>query len=1079
METVSIGILEASAIIKNEISGVVQTMRADIKDFAERSEESFKALGQAAGVITGALTAVAGGIVALGARGSDVADIRGEFDGLTSSVGLSADALSSRLVQATDGIITKFDLMQTANKAMSSGLRISVDDFGLLGESARVLADRIGGDTKSVFDSLTTAMTYGRTRALRPYGIDVVELDEKVREAGSGLSQYQRLQVTQKAILEQLGRVTKESGDIQLDFNDKIARARATFQNFTDDVAVAIGNSPVLATVMDTIGNAIERAFGGDQSERVNTINRYVSQFAIYAVDAASVVLEFGRAGVNAFYGVRAGVFALLEGLFNTEVKLREVQIATLEYANSIPGLRGNFDGMLQSARESQVVADAIRVSFQQTKEGALDSAQSINSGFDSVQATIARMRGEMVTASNATIDTTRTSRALKQAAEEHAEAEKARAEALKRSAEETAKFNAALSQMGLVTEAQVNAKLVEFNSVLERATREGVSYDAAILAVGKSLQELAMKAAQSGIHVAALDGALALFNETIQGTIDAGFERELELTTAQLIEMQGGLSDIDFEAIQARISADQLSASYRAFGLKTPQELQKVAAESKRHYEVLAASGTATADQLKKAYQQMVDDQKMTTGQLPGFWQTVVVPGINSALTNLQTAVSGTFAQMAMGAKSFGDGFTDIWNSIKATAINIFNDIAEAFINGAIKRMLNAMAGSNNSFASGFGRMMGGGQGGGGGVNWGGIAGMGGGSTTTAAMGWGGAASNSGVAAAGMGLSTGTGAGTSGAAASTGISSAVIGTAVAAAGTAVAGVGLGMLGKKLFGGAGLAAGGFGAASGAATGAAIGSVVPGLGTAAGAIIGGVAGGLSGYFGLSKKEKQGRAAVSEIEANLASTLTAEQQLEAGGEAWKMTVIAVRDAFLATGRSSEEANAAVEALWKSSSQGAGAVERAVAPIQAAFDEIAAKQAEAAAAVEEGATESTASVEDATQASMDMAKALEEGVETGTKLHVVADSVEDMEKQLTNAADAADRLREILSRMPEPKTTVGSGNSYGSGVSPSSYVTPSSSAASSQKFAVYIDGKQVTDAVVRNIGSRSAYYTGGGNR
>jgi len=1012
MSTVNIGILEAIAIIRNEISGPVSTMRKDIDDFAKSSADNFKVLGQAAGIVTGALTAVAGGIVALGMRGADVSDIRGEFDGLTSSVGLSADALSSRLTAATDGIISKFDLMQTANKALSGGLRISVDDFGTLGEAARVLADRVGGDAKETFDALTEAMTNGKIKGLKPYGVDIVELNQKIQDAGKGLTEYQKLHVIQTGLLDQLSRATQESGDKQLDFADKIARGATTLRDLTDDVAIAIANNPALAVVMDTIGDAIQNAFGGDQQSRVAVINEYVSKFAIVAVDAASVILEFGRFAVNAFYGARVGLFGLLEGLFDTEVQLRELQIATLEYANTIPGLRGNFDGLLESARSSQQVSAAIRDSFKETKDAALDSAAGINAGFDSTQGTLAKMREGMVEASKVTQETTRTTRALRGATDEHAVSEKERTEAMKKAAQEMAKLHSELQQLGIVTETMVNAKLAEFNTLLEQAFLEGADYTRVVSALYPELKKLADQAKNSGIQVAGLDEAMKSFNETVNASVDAGFEKSLNLSADALFMMQAGYKQVDFAAIQHRISTDQLTAAYKTFGMSTPAELRKVAAESKRNYDVLVSSGMASTAQLKDAYRQMIDAQKAATGELPGFWDTKVVPGIKSALENLQTAVAGSFAQMSMGAKSFSEGFEDIWKSIKASAINIFNDIAEAFINGALKRMIGALSGSNNSFLSGLGNLLGGKSGGSG------ISGLlGGGTAATAANGFGGAASSSSVAAAGMGLGGGGGAAGAGGVAGTGISSAVIGAAVGAAGAAVAGVGLGVLGKKLFGGAGLAAGGFGAATGAASGAAIGSVVPGLGTAVGAIIGGVAGGLSGMLGVSKTEKQGRSAVAEIEANLAASLSAQQQIEAGGEGWKMTVIAVRDAFLATGRSSEEAEAAVKKLWASSKGGAKAVEAAVAPIQAAFDEMAAKQAEAAAAIEAGTTDSTEAVDKATDASDELRAAWERGIGKGEELGAVSVTFEEMEQRIHAAAQEADRLSTILGNMPTP--------------------------------------------------------------
>lgn len=106
--------------------------------------------------------------------------------------------------------------------------------------------------------------------------------------------------------------------------------------------------------------------------------------------------------------------------------------------------------------------------------------------------------------------------------------------------------------------------------------------------------------------------------------------------------------------------------------------------------------------------------------------------------------------------------------------------------------------------------------------------------------------------------------------------------------------------------------------------------------------------IGGYFkdlfgGPSAKELAGREVVANFEANVQSMLNERQKLEAGNESWKKTVIVVRDAYLALGRTEAEALAAVEALWKSSKGGAEAVERAMHPIQAALDEVA-KRSEA---------------------------------------------------------------------------------------------------------------------------------------
>lgn len=120
----------------------------------------------------------------------------------------------------------------------------------------------------------------------------------------------------------------------------------------------------------------------------------------------------------------------------------------------------------------------------------------------------------------------------------------------------------------------------------------------------------------------------------------------------------------------------------------------------------------------------------------------------------------------------------------------------------------------------------------------------------------------------------------------------------------------------------------------------IGEAVVALLPTLGALFGPVAEKIGGFFrsifgGPSSDELRGRQAVADFEAQLHSTLTATQRLEAGNVSWKMTVIALRDAFMAQGKSEAEALAAAEALWKSSQSGAAASAAAIAAIQAVLE------------------------------------------------------------------------------------------------------------------------------------------------
>lgn len=86
-----------------------------------------------------------------------------------------------------------------------------------------------------------------------------------------------------------------------------------------------------------------------------------------------------------------------------------------------------------------------------------------------------------------------------------------------------------------------------------------------------------------------------------------------------------------------------------------------------------------------------------------------------------------------------------------------------------------------------------------------------------------------------------------------------------------------------------------------------------------------------FGGPSRDELNGRKLVAEFEGNLAGLLNAQQKAEAGNESWKMTVIAIRDAYIAAGRTEEEALRDAERLWASSRESAEASKRVIEEIE----------------------------------------------------------------------------------------------------------------------------------------------------
>lgn len=115
-------------------------------------------------------------------------------------------------------------------------------------------------------------------------------------------------------------------------------------------------------------------------------------------------------------------------------------------------------------------------------------------------------------------------------------------------------------------------------------------------------------------------------------------------------------------------------------------------------------------------------------------------------------------------------------------------------------------------------------------------------------------------------------------------------------------------------------------------GSALSAMLPLVGGLLGPLLSKIGGFFKNLFGgPNADELAGRELVAKFEANLHAMLNEQQLLEAGNESWKKTVIAIRDAYIAQGLTSEQAMAAAEKLWASSRNGAAASAAAIAEIE----------------------------------------------------------------------------------------------------------------------------------------------------
>jgi hypothetical protein len=417
-------LIKAKAVLgtaQAEITKFLDGVEKQTEQIGKSGESSGSKLGMGiksgAMIAMGAITAFAGvvasataAVVALGARGAGLDDTRQSFAQLTKDVG-GYEASLQTLRKATDGIVSDTQLMESTNKAFSLGLRLTQDQMQLTGETARILADRVGVDTAEAYKTLTQAMATGMDRQLKSVGLNIdakKAVDDLARSLGveaGELNESQQIMAKKNAILAAMRVELEETGRATVDFADRLDQIKVGVQNFNDNLAVAIATSPVVNEAMGAIADAIQGAFGANQQQAVQTITGYVNSFAIFLVDVAQVAVSSAKYIVFAWQGLKMLFSGLMTVIFALAEGVNKSFAAILEGAAKIPGVGKYYQQAAADARDMALQTEGMRKSFQEQTVEALDNAGRQAAAFDNVNKHLGDLKGRMVEASKTQAD--------------------------------------------------------------------------------------------------------------------------------------------------------------------------------------------------------------------------------------------------------------------------------------------------------------------------------------------------------------------------------------------------------------------------------------------------------------------------------------------------------------------------------------------------------------------------------------------------------------------------------------------------------------------------------------------------
>jgi len=611
---------------------VLESIKSDAKKTADGvrgiSEavdvEILKKLGE---IGVEAFKKITEGIIELGERGAKVSDVATSFEALTQKAGSTSEVMLGALREGVVGTINDFDLMTLGNRALGSELVKSADDMRTMAEGARALAKATGGETKDAFETLDKVIATGKANKLKALGLFVETkgaIEDYARahhKAVDDLTEHEQAAARAGAVIAALKQRMKEIPPDARDFGENIEHAKAALENFRDEVAKGVSESPVFKAMFSTIGKAVSEAVGPDQSALVKFFVSLIEKFAIGLTTVAQISVEVARVSVLSWKMMEIGFNALAGMVVNGVSDMLNGFSKLASAAAIVNPLFGATKKVADGAKEAAQSMKELAGGFAaQAKEG-VKSADSTDKAFDKVRGVVDKVKNAMVAAQGNI--------------QEHAKK-------TEKVLTETTAAQKHLTDKQIEEQRKIKETLEKLNAELVAGTKLGLAKRLAEIEVNR-VKELASVAALKGGTVAQMEDMKRLVNQKYDqmaskakasGDEIANRERRLrneiaQLTRVGLDQKIAALDNAEAEEIQ---NLAELKENYRSqydtmaalvhekYGIMRAAALGNFTSVKQAAFEAGFRTRTemkTTADQALKLYQDMLTSGLYTTEQL------------------------------------------------------------------------------------------------------------------------------------------------------------------------------------------------------------------------------------------------------------------------------------------------------------------------------------------------------------------------------------------------------------------------------------------------------------------------------
>lgn len=208
--------------------------------------------------VTAATAAITGVTVAVIKMAERAGKIEGLALGFERNFGNMEKALQS-FRKASQGMVSDFDLMQTANRAALLGVTDDVGKLSQLMVTARLRGREMGLDMTQAFNDIVTGIGRGSPLILDNLGI---KIPDAIKAAMETMGEAEKTQALLNFAIADGAKIAAEYGDVQLTASEKAEILKSKIVNLKDEAIVKL--SGPLSDILEKIAKWVDLMAGDE-----------------------------------------------------------------------------------------------------------------------------------------------------------------------------------------------------------------------------------------------------------------------------------------------------------------------------------------------------------------------------------------------------------------------------------------------------------------------------------------------------------------------------------------------------------------------------------------------------------------------------------------------------------------------------------------------------------------------------------------------------------------------------------------------------------------------------------------------